>query len=97
MLAQAKLAETRGKEGPGDQPWHASIPRQSLLDAQTRRQDLHLKALKMGVDLHHQGVDSDHREADRVIDSHHRAADRRSKMALRHRQIITARPRPSGD
>jgi hypothetical protein len=76
MLAQAKLAETQGKEGPGDQPWHAVDSKAKLMDAETRRQDLHLKAVKMGVDIHHAGEDSEHREADRVLDAHHRRMDR---------------------
>ena len=68
MLAQAKLAETQGKQGPGDQPWHAVDSKAKMMDAETRRQDLHLKALKMGVDLHESDRESEHREADRMME-----------------------------
>ena len=81
-LAQAKLAETEGKQGPGDQPWHTTDSQAKLMDAETRRGDLHLKALKMGVDIDKMTQDSEHREADRMVDSHHRAADRQSRHAL---------------
>ena len=86
MLAQAKLEETQAKlgtssTGEGEKPWQAIDSKAKLMDAETRRQLAELKAAELGLQLHKSDVDSDHREADRIIDSHHRGADRMSRDA----------------
>lgn len=50
-----------------------------MMDAETRRQELELKAMKMGIDVHKMREDSEHREADRVVDLHHKKMDRSSR------------------
>ena len=86
ILAQAKLEETQAKlgtsnTGEGEKPWQAVDSQAKMMDAETRRQLAELKAAELGLQLHKSDIDSDHREADRIVDSHHRGADRTSRDA----------------
>jgi len=82
LMAQAKMLEAQAKSGGEGGQVRDVDAEVKLMDAETRRQDLHLKAIKMGVDIHQLAQDSEHREADRILDSHHRIADRKSQKAL---------------
>ena len=83
LLAQAKMMEVQAKAGTegqqGEEAWHDLDAHAKLMDAHTRRHLAQLKTAEVGMNLHKAGMESDHREADRIIDSHHRAADRASR------------------
>ena len=85
ILAQAKLEETRGKGGEpapaGHDPWRQVDAEAKMMDAETRRILAELKAADLGLNVDKMQMESDHREADRILDSHHRAADRATQLA----------------
>lgn len=84
LLAEAKLAEAQAKAGvqPDGGSYRELDAEAKLMDAETRRQDLYLRAAKLGIDADKLERESEHREADRVIDFLHRTADRDSRSAL---------------
>ena len=79
LMAQAKMIEAQAKTGGEDGQYRDVDAQAKMMDAETRRQDLELKAIKMGVDIHGMKEDSEHREADRIVDIHHKKADRESR------------------
>ena len=85
ILAQSKLQETQAKGGEaaprGEEPWHHVDAEAKMMDAETRRILAQLKAADLGINIDKMQMESDHREADRMIDSHHRAADRAAQIA----------------
>ena len=86
ILAQAKLEETRAKGGgeqapSGEGPWRQVDAEAKMMDAETRRILAELKAADLGLSVDKMQMESDHREADRILDSHHRAADRATQLA----------------
>lgn len=72
MLAEAKVEETQLKAKGQQDPAKEMEAQAKMLEAQNRRDKLNLEAQQLGVE-------SDHKEADRLIDSHHRNEDRRSR------------------
>jgi hypothetical protein len=72
MLAEAKVEETQLKAKGQQDPAKEIEAQAKMMDAQNRRDKLNLEAQQLGVE-------SDHKEADRLIDSHHRNEDRRSR------------------
>jgi len=70
LLAQAKVEEVQSK-GAMD-PVKQQEARAKIMDAETRRMSAEMQAQKMGVE-------SDHREADRMVDAHHRREDRKMR------------------
>ena len=70
ILAQAKVEEVQSKGGLD--PVKQVDAQAKMMDAETRRMAAELQAQKMGIE-------SDHREADRMIDSHHQHQDRRMR------------------
>jgi hypothetical protein len=72
MLAEAKVEETQLKAQGQQDPAKEMEAQAKMMDAQNRRDKLNLEAQQFGVE-------SDHKEADRLIDSHHRNEDRRSR------------------
>jgi len=74
----------QGKTGEGqpDGGYRDVDAEAKMMDAETRRQELELKAMRMGVDIQKMREDSEHREADRVVDIHHRKMDRQSRSAV---------------
>jgi len=107
MLAQAKIAETNAKIGGGeggDERWHQIDAETKMMDAETRRKQAEIQAAKLGVDLHKVNVDSQHKEADRILDSHHRQQDRmhdgnKASMdrALQAQQLLQADKEPGAE
>jgi hypothetical protein len=85
ILAQAKLQETQAKSGVeaprGEDPWRQVDAEAKMMDAETRRILAELKAADLGLNVDKMQMESDHREADRILDSHHRAADRATQLA----------------
>ena len=86
ILAQAKLEEMRAKGGgeqapSGEGPWRQVDAEAKMMDAETRRILAELKAADLGLSVDKMQMESDHREADRILDSHHRAADRATQLA----------------
>jgi hypothetical protein len=85
ILAQAKLQETQGKSGEpasrGEDPWRQVDAEAKMMDAETRRILAELKAADLGLSVDKMQMESDHREADRMLDAHHRAADRATQLA----------------
>jgi hypothetical protein len=86
ILAQAKLQETQAKGGGepaprGEDPWRQVDAEAKMMDAETRRILAELKAADLGLSVDKMQMESDHREADRMLDSHHRAADRATQLA----------------
>ena len=83
MLAQIKMMEVQAKAGSegqqGEEAWHDLDAHAKLMDAHTRRHLAQLKTAEVGMNMHKAGLESDHREADRILDSHHRSADRVSR------------------
>jgi hypothetical protein len=72
MLAEAKVEETQLKAKGQQDPAKEMEAQAKMFEAQNRRDKLDLEA-------HQLGVESGHKEADRLIDSHHRHEDRRSR------------------
>jgi len=70
LLAQAKVEEVQSK-GSLD-PIKQVDAQAKMMDAETRRMSAEMQAQKMGVE-------SDHREADRMLDAHHRREDRKMR------------------
>jgi len=107
MLAQAKIAETNAKIGGGeggDERWHQIDSQTKMMDAETRRKQAEIQAAKLGVDLHKVNVDSQHKEADRILDSHHRKQDRMYEgnnasmdRALQAQQLLQADKEPGAE
>jgi len=85
ILAQAKLQETQAKSGVeaprGEDPWRQVDAEAKMMDAETRRILAELKAADLGLNVDKMQMESDHREADRMLDAHHRAADRATQLA----------------
>lgn len=70
ILAQAKVEEVQSKGGLD--PVKQVDAQAKMMDAETRRMTAEMQAQKMGIE-------SDHREADRMIDAHHKGEDRRMR------------------
>lgn len=70
ILAQAKVEEVQSKGGLD--PAKQVDAQAKMMDAETRRMTAEMQAQKMGIE-------SDHREADRMIDAHHKGEDRRMR------------------
>ena len=86
ILAQAKLQETQAKGGGepaprNEEPWRHVDAEAKMMDAETRRILAELKAADLGLSVDKMQMESDHREADRMLDAHHRAADRATQLA----------------
>lgn len=79
LLAQAKMLEAQAKAGGEDGEYRNVDAKAKMMDAETRRQDVYLKAMKMGVDMHNANEESEHREADRIVNLHHKKMDRGSR------------------
>lgn len=95
LLAQAKMLEAQAKagaQGEGDEGGYRNVDAEAkMMDAETRRKDLELKAFKMGVDIHQMTQDSEHKEADRVLDAHHKKMDRNSRNAIEIAKALQSR------
>lgn len=76
ILAQAKVEEVQSKGGLD--PVKQVDAQAKMMDAETRRMTAEMQAQKMGIE-------SDHREADRMIDAHHKGEDRR----MREDEMVT--------
>lgn len=72
ILAEAKVEETRMKAQGQEDPAKELEAQAKMMEAQNRRDKLDLEAQKMGLD-------SEHRDADRLVDAHHKEQDRRSR------------------
>lgn len=102
MLAQAKVEQTRAeigeRGGEGEEPWHRIDAEAKMMDAETRRLLAQLKADEINLNAQKHELDSDHREADRIVDSHHRAADRMSRdKAAEATRIARTMIKPEGE
>jgi hypothetical protein len=102
MLAQAKVEETRAKigetGGEGEEPWHRIDAEVKMMDAETRRLLAELKATDLGLNIDKMKMESEHREADRIVDIHHRAADRMSRdKAAEATRIARTMINPEGE
>lgn len=72
ILAEAKVEEVRMKAQGQEDPAKELEAQAKMMEAQNRRDKLDLEAQKMGLD-------SEHRDADRLVDAHHKEQDRRSR------------------
>ena len=70
ILAEAKVTEVQSKGGLD--PIKQMDAKAKMMDAETRRMSVEMQAEKADVE-------SDHREADRMVDAHHRGEDRRMR------------------
>jgi len=98
ILAQAKLQEKPSQGGEqtqrDEEPWRHVDAEAKMMDAETRRILAELKAADLGLSVDKMQMESDHREADRILDSHHRAADRASREAATRASDIARNMNP---